>query len=200
MRPLAPASLVFAFGTTLACATPALAMDPLCQSLMTMQAHNAKTPFHMYMTSQTTFKNAASARAGAQIGMAGTKKSEEISTGKDIYVLHDGKWIDMKTDPSKKADPDDEDAKASREAARCHALPDEMVAGQPASVYQQDNAADGMHLKFWMSKSTHLMLKSELTTDAGPMKQVALSTYDYKNVQAPSGAMTMQQMMQARHH
>ena len=77
-------------------ATPALAMDPVCQSLMQSQRNMANTPVHITIIETETWSKNLS-RAAASIGMGGTKKSEEISTGEDVYVLHGGKWIDMQT-------------------------------------------------------------------------------------------------------
>jgi hypothetical protein len=191
---------VLGFGAALA--TPALAMDTVCQSLFAMQIKAAKTPFHIYMTEQRSFGNQTLAKAGAQLGLTGAKKSEEISTGKDVYVLNNGKWIDMQTNffGMSKADPNDPDVKKMRETARCHTLPDTMAAGQPASGYEETNSATGIDSKVWVSKISHLPLKAELTNNDTAMKTFTTMTYDYRNVQAPAGAMTMQQMMSARHH
>ena len=99
-------------------------------------------------------------------------------------------------------DANDPDVKKMREANRCQALPDEAVAGQPAAVYEEHNPDLGIDTKLWISKSTHLPLKSEITNKAAgsAMTSVTVSTYDYKNVRAPTGAITMQQMMSARRH
>lgn len=139
------------------------------------------------------------------MGMGGTKKSEEISTGKAVYVRHGNQWIDMQASFAgmmEHGDPNDPDVKKMREANRCKALPDETVAGPPAAVYQQHNPVLGIDTKIWISKSTHLPLKSEVTNKAaGPaMTSLTISTYDYKNVRAPTGAISMQQMMDDRRH
>lgn len=183
-----------------ALATPAMATDPACQPLMQSQRSMANTPVHISMTeTQTWSKNLSTAAAG--IGASGTKKSEEISTGKDIYVLNRGNWIDMQMsflEMTKSGDPNkDPDIKKMQEAARCAALPDETVAGQPAAVYLEHNSDSGIDTKIWISKSTHLPLKSEIPNKAAgaAMSSFTVSTYDYKNVRAPAGAISMKQMM-----
>ena len=136
-----------------ALATPALAMDPACQPLMQSQRSMANTPVHISMTETETWSKNLS-RAAASIGMGGTKKSEEISTGKGVYVRHGEKWIDMQmsfAEMAKMGDPNDPEVKKAREAKRCKALPDETVAGQPAAVYWE-HAPSGIDTKIWISK------------------------------------------------
>jgi hypothetical protein len=111
------------------------------------------------------------------------------------------KWIDMQisfAEMAKPGDPDsDPDIKKAHEAERCKALPDEIVAGQAAAVYRAHNPELGVDTKIWISKSTHLPLKSELTNGAGgsAMSSFTVSTYDYNNVRAPAGAISMKQMV-----
>lgn len=181
---------------------PALAMDPACQPLIQSQRSMANTPVHIFMTETRSWsKNLSGAAAG--MGMGGAKTSQEISTGKDVYVMHGGKWIDMQTnfaEMTKQGDPSDPEIKKAQAGSRCTALPDETVAGQAAAVYQQHNPGLGIDTKIWISKSTHLPLKSEITNKAGgpAMTSFTVSTYDYNNVRAPAGAITMQQMINAR--
>jgi len=184
-------------------ATPALAMDPVCQSLMQSQRNMANTPVHITIIETETWSKNLS-RAAASIGMGGTKKSEEISTGKGVYVMHGGKWIDMQTSfaaMAKMGDPNDPDIKKAREAKRCEALSDETVAGRAAAVYREHNPS-GIGTKIWISKRTHLPLKSEITNKAAgtAMTSFTVETYDYKNVQAPVSAISMKQMMDERRH
>jgi hypothetical protein len=182
-------------------ATPALAMDPACQPLMQSQRSMANTPVHIFMTENRTWSKTLSS-AAAGMGMGGTKTSEEISTGKAVYVMHGGKWIDIRTsfaEMAKLGDPNDPDIKKAQEAQRCRALPDESVAGQAAAVYQEHNPF-GIDTKIWISRSTHLPIKSEITNKVAgtTMTSFTVSTYDYKNVRAPVGAISMKQMMNAR--
>lgn len=184
--------------------TPALAMDPACQPLMQSQRNMANTPVHITLTETETWSKNLS-RAAASIGASGTKKSEEISTGKGVYVRHGEKWIDMQmsfSEMAKMGDPNDPDIKKASEAARCKALPEETVAGLTAAVYQEHNPESGIDTKIWISKSTHLPLKSEITNKAAgaAMSSFTVETYDYKNVQAPVGAISMKQMMDEHRH
>src|ERR1041385_5766163 len=119
--------------------TPAMAIDPACQPLIQSQLKMANTPVHIFMTETRTWSKALSG-AAAGMGMAGAKKSEEISTGKAVYVMHHGKWIDTGASfAGAHGDPNDPEIKKAQEATRCRALPDETVAGEPAAVYQQHN-------------------------------------------------------------
>lgn len=142
-----------AFGTWLtlavctAAVTPALAMDPVCNQVNAAAEMLRTKPFHMYMTETQSFSNPNMAKAAGQIGMGGTKQSEEISTGKNIYVLTRGKWIDMQTsfaamEQDKDSDPE---TKKAVEDSKCKALPDETMYGQAASVYLKSTPG-------WVSK------------------------------------------------
>jgi hypothetical protein len=194
----------FRRGGVLAClylvSTPALAMDPACQPLIQSQRSMASTPVHIFMTETRTWsKNLSEAAAG--MGMGRPKKSEEISTGKGVYVLRDGKWIDMGASfAGAHGDPHDPEIRKAQEGKRCTALPDEAVAGQAAAVYQERNPVLGIDTKIWISKTTHLPLKSEITNKAGgtAMTSFIISTYDYRNVRAPTGAISMQEMIKER--
>ena len=187
----------------IALATPVLAFDAACRPVFQSQKSMADTPVHITLTETRTWSKALS-RAAAGMGMGGTKTSEEISTGKHVYVSHGAQWIDMETsfaEMAKPGDPDDDpDTKKAREAERCSALPDETVAGQSASVYQARNPVSGIDTKIWISKSTHLPLKSEITNKAAgtAMSSFTVSTYDYNNVRAPIGAISMKQMVDER--
>ena len=183
---------------------PAVAMDPACQALVQSQRTMANTPVHILMTETRTWSKSLSGPA-ASMGMSGTKRSEEISTGKAVYVRTGDRWIDMQASfagMTEHGDPNDPEVKKMQEANRCKALADEAVAGQPAAVYEEHNPELGIDTKIWISKSTHLPLKSEITNKAGgaAMTSFTVSTYDYKNVRAPAGAISMQQMMKERRH
>ena len=89
------ASLTLAFYT--AAITPALAMDPVCNQLKAATQVLRTMPFHIYMTETQSFTNPNMAKAAGQLGMGGNKQSEEISTGKNVYVMTGDKWIDMQT-------------------------------------------------------------------------------------------------------
>ncbi len=191
------ASLTLAF--CIAAVTPALAMDPVCNQISAATQVLTTKPFHMYMTETQSFANPNLAKAAGQIGMGGTTQSEEISTGKSIYVMTRGKWIDMQTSfAAMQQDKDsDPDTKKAMEESKCKALPDETMYGQAASVYLQSIPALGIETKSWISKITHLPIRTDTTNDAGAMKQVTVGRYEYSGVQAPANAMTMKDMLKS---
>ncbi|MGC2181883.1 MAG: hypothetical protein WA637_01225 [Terriglobales bacterium] len=192
------ASLTLAFCT--AAVTTALAMDPVCNQLNAATQVLRTKPFHMYVTETQSFANPTMAKAAGQIGMGGTRQSEEISTGKNIYVMTRGKWIDMQNsfaamEQDKDSDPD---TKKAMEESKCKALPDETMYGQAANVYLRSTPALGMEAKVWISKSTHLPVRTDITHNQGAMKLVTVSRYEYSGVQAPANAKTMKDMVKSR--
>jgi len=188
---------------TLACCTaamtPAFAMDPVCNQVKAASEMLNTKPFHLFMTQTQSFSNQTMAKSAGQIGMGGTKQSEEISTGKDIYVMTRGKWIDMQTSfaaMQKDKESDPESVKAM-ETRKCEALADETMYGQSTRVYLQSTPALGIETKLWVSKSTGLPVRSDITSSQGPMKQVTVSRYEYTGVQAPASAVTMKDMIKS---
>ena len=180
--------------------TPALAADPICNQIAAASQVLRTTPFHIYMTETKSFANQNMAKAAGQIGMGGTRQSEEISTGKNIYVMSRGKWVDMQTsfaamEQDKDADPD---TKKAMEESKCKVLPDEAMYGQPARVYLRSTPALGTELKLWVAKTTNLPIRMDLTHDQGAMKMLMVSRYEYSGVQPPAHAMTMKDMVRSR--
>ncbi len=161
------ASLTLAFCT--AAVTPALAMDPVCNQLHAATQMLETKPFHLYMTETQSFANPNLAKAAGQLGMGGTNQSEEISTGKNIYVMNRGKWIDMQTSfAAMQQDKDsDPDTKKAVGESTCKALPDETMYGQAASVYLQSTPALGIETKLWISKITNLPLRTDINQRSG---------------------------------
>jgi hypothetical protein len=159
-----------------------------------MQTLRSK-PFHLFMTTEDKFSSATLARAAASIDVAGVKKSEEIWTGTDIYVLHKDQWIDMHTNFADMSNDNDPDAKKARDAQRCTVLTDEIVDGQPTVVIQTSNPELGTDGKIWISKASHLPVRSETTTDVGAMKSFMSGRYTYDKVQAPAHAVSMSDMI-----
>lgn len=191
------ASLTLAFCTP--AVTAALPLDPVCNQINAATQMLTTKPFHMYMTETQSFANPNMAKAAGQIGMGGTKQSEEISTGKNIYVMSDGKWIDMQTSfAAMQQDKDsDPDTKKAMEESTCKALPDETMYGQATSVYLQSTPALGFETKLWISKITHLPVRTDITNDQGAMKQVTVARYEYTGAQAPADAKTMKEMLKS---
>ena len=192
------ASLTLAFYT--AAVTPALAMDTACIQLKAFTEMLKTKPFHIYMTETQSFTNANMAKAAGQIGMGGTKQSEEISTGKNIYVMSGGKWIDMQTSfAAMESDKDsDPDSKKALEDSKCKVLPDETMFGQSSNVYLQSIPDLGIETKIWISKSTNLPVRTDMTNDQGAMKMMTVSRYEYTGVQVPANVVTMKDMVKSR--
>jgi hypothetical protein len=193
----------FGASLALACYTaaiaPAHAMDPVCNQVKAATQALKTMPFHTHITETQSFPNANMAKAAGRIGMGGTKQSEEISTGKNIYVMSGGKWIDMQTsfaamEQDKDSDPD---TKKVSEESKCKALPDEAMDGQLASVYLQSNPGLGIETKLWISKATNLPVRVDMTNDQGAMKILTVSRYEYGGVQAPAHATTMKDMVKS---
>jgi hypothetical protein len=193
------ASAAFALCATVA--TPALALDPVCTQVKAVMQTLRTTPMHIYLTETPNFTNAVMAKEAGQIGMGGTKQSEEISTAKSIYVMTDGKWVDMQTsfaamEADKVSDPDTEKALAD---AKCKALPDEVMFGQPTKVYVQSIPGLGTETKLWISKATGRPVRTDMTNDGGgAMKMMTVSRYEYTDVQPPAHAMTMAEMVKSK--
>lgn len=183
-----------------AATTSAPAMDSVCNQLKASTRALRTVPFHAYMTETQSFSNSTMAKAAGQIGMGGTRQSEEISTGKNIYVLTGGKWIDMQTNfAAMEQDKDtDPDTKKAMEGSECKALPDEAMYGEQTSVYFQNVPALGIKTKLWISKATNRPVRTDTTNDAGSMKMMTVSRYEYSGVQAPAHPMTMQEMATSR--
>jgi hypothetical protein len=181
-----------------AASAPALAADPVCSQITSVTQRLWNLPFHIYMTETQTITNPAMAKVAGQIDMGGTKQSEEISTGKSIYVLNRGRWIDMQTSfaEMQKDKDSDADSKKALEDSKCQSLADESMYGQPAKVYLQSNPGVGIATKLWVSKATNLPIRTDTNTDQGPLKILTVSRYEYGGVQAPAHAITMKEMVQ----
>ncbi len=180
-------------------AAPVLGADPVCTRMKAALQALRTTPMHIYMTQTQLFNNPAMGKAAAQIGMGGSKQSEEISTGKDIYVLTNGRWIDMQTsfaamEDDKDSDPD---TRKAMDESTCKVLADDSTLGEPTSVYLQSIPSLGTETKVWISKVTNRPVRSETTHDSGAMKIVSVSRYEYAGVQAPSQSVTMKDMVKS---
>ena len=171
--------------------TPALASDTNCNALLAAMQALRNKPFHLFMTTEHKYSSATLARAAASIDLVGAKKSEEIWTGKDVFVLSDGHWIDMHTNLAAMSNDDDPDTQKARAAERCTILADDTVDGQPTTVIQTQNPDDGTGGKFWILKPSHLIVRMETVTDAGAMKSFMTGRYAYGNVQVPAHAVSM---------
>ena len=164
--------------------TPARAIDPTCLKMEAATSATMKKPVHIYITEERVYSSPTLAKSAAKLGLLGTDKSEEVSTGTATFVEVKGKWIRSPVNLSqmRKDSANDPDARKAREHQTCSALPDETVDGEPASVYQTSNSALGTNTKIWISKSRQLPLKAVNTTDVGVEKSTSSMRYDYNNV------------------
>jgi hypothetical protein len=183
-----------------AAVTPAFAIDPVCKQINAASQVLRTKPFHLYLTETQSFPNQTLAQAAGQIGVGGTKQSQEISTGKSIYVMSRGKWIDMQTSFASTEQDKDSDPRSVKamETSKCQALPDETMYGQASRVYLQSTPALGTETKLWISKTTGLPVRADITHNEAAMKMVTVTRYEYTGVQAPANAMTMKDMVKSR--
>jgi hypothetical protein len=73
-----------------------------------------------------------------------------------------------------------------------------VMYGQLASVYLRSTPALASEMKVWISKTTNLPIRTDMTNDQGAMKMLTVSRYEYAGVQAPARAMTMKDLVQSR--
>jgi hypothetical protein len=153
-------------------ATPAL--DGTCQALIETSAKLFNMPFHFYFTHTDPDGK--------------TTTMEDIFVDGFAYVPVRGKWFRM---PVSSMDTKDLVQLSLKEAKNlsCHALRDENVNGESATVYSVHSEDErGIHdAQVWISKSKGVLLREE--TDAqkpGQSGKDHLSfRLDYNNVQAP---------------
>jgi hypothetical protein len=153
-------------------ATPAL--DSTCQAIIETSGKLFNMPFHFYLTD-----------TGAD-GKSTTMES--IFVDGAVYTPLRGKWFRM---PLSSADTEDMVPlmlKAAKNLS-CHALRDESVNGESATVYSVHSEDErGIHDgQVWISKSKGLLLREEndVQKPGERGKSHASLRIDYNNVQAP---------------
>lgn len=159
------------FGLALITASP-LAAQEGCQVVFDAMDKVMKTPVHIYSTT----------------GSGGrTQTTETIYLGDDIYTTDKGKWTHsaIKIEQVKQKDQQDR----RRSTYNCTHLKDELIDGDVIAQYKThsvilDQKSDS---EIWVSKSTGLLVKNEVDTDAGSKggKMHYSVRYDYKDVKAP---------------
>jgi hypothetical protein len=70
--------------------------------------------------------------------------------------------------------------------------------GQPARVFLRSTPALSSEMKLWISKTTNLPIRMDMTHDQRAMKMLTVSRYEYRGVQAPAHAITMKDMVHSR--
>jgi hypothetical protein len=151
--------------------------DPVCKSLGDASAKAFSMPVHLY-TSETAAFTGGKPRNG-----------ELVYVNEKTYILVNGKW---RVSPITSKQRQEMRAEAERDPdTKCHALRDEAVNGEPATLYslQRTTPDDKIDTRVWISKTRGVPLKEESDMDAcGPAgKSHRTTRYKYTNVQPPAG-------------
>ncbi len=145
------------------CATEKKMLDEVVSKI-----HN--TPTHVYSTAKMGNQNV---------------DTEIIYAAGNLYMKINGKWSqagtikemeDAAREKQKKATPNDV----------CGPAKDEMLNGQMTTVYSshsESSRGTTLDMRFWISKSSGLMLRQQISSDGG--KSVIDSRYEYGNVKPP---------------
>jgi len=170
---LGPGLSPFAPPTEMAkAATPAL--DGTCQALIGTSAKIFNMPFHFYFTHTDPDGK--------------TTTMEDVFVDGAAYVPIRGKWFRM---PVSSMDTKDLVQLSLKDAKNlsCHALRDESVNGESATVYSVHSEDErGIHdALVWISKSKGVLLREETDVQKPGQsgKSHASVRFDYNNVQAP---------------
>jgi len=172
---LGPGLSLFAPPTEMAKAAT-LAPDSGCQALLDTSSKMFSMPLHFYFSST---------RAGGK-----TRSMESIFVGGFVYTLLNGKWLRMPVGAMgmDMREMSEEALKKSKNVS-CHAVRDESVNGESATVYSVHSENEhGIHDgQIWISKSKGVLLREEEDTQApgqGGKDHMSIR-FDYNNVQAP---------------
>ena len=138
-------------------------------------------PFHSFTidTAQTD--------AGLHGGQP--RVSESIWTGTGYYIMVRGQWSKSRVDVAEmRKDLND----ASTKKATCSHVRDESVNGEAAALWRIHSVSeddDTTDTDAWISKSSGLVLKSDVHLDIGTTlgKSHIVSRYEYTNVRLPAG-------------
>jgi hypothetical protein len=156
-----------ALSTSLALlSTTGFAADVGCKAVLNATLRQHQTPYH----SHTTMTLAA-----------GTKLvlTEQVNTGKTLYLLMNGKWSVSKITPQDMREQELDNIKNTK--AVCSVVRDEPVDGVSATLYKVHEERDGTasDSQIWISKANGLPLRLK-------MEEPALdSHFSYSDVAAP---------------
>jgi len=119
-----------------------LAQDSSCKTVLAAQLHQLSVPYHAHST--------------VTLVPGKSEPSEEISTGKALYILQVGKWTVSPITAAEMLQQQQDNIKNAKMA--CRAVRDETVDGVSATLYSvhteiNDIASDA---QIWISKSTGL--------------------------------------------
>lgn len=153
-----------------AIATPAFAQAPAgsCKPVFDAMLKMTTTPHHVVTTQN------------------GAALAEGITTADTSYVLIKGAWKKSPMSPQAVLAQEQENIRDTT-VQSCKALPDEVVDGKPASVYQAHYEQKDLGVseaKVWIAKATGLPLRTDVSVQAGEKTSV-ISHMDYANIKAP---------------
>lgn len=142
------------------------AADVGCKAVLDATLHQLQTPYHSHTTMTL---------------VPGQKPqlSEQINTGKTLYLLMNGKWTVSRFTPQAMLEQEMDNIKNSK--AVCSVVRDEPVDGVGATLYKVHEERDGSasDSQIWVSKANGLPLRLKMEEPAVD------SYYSYSNVAAP---------------
>jgi len=150
-------------------------------SLASAQASpgTCKPVFDAMLKEMTTPHHAVTTKDGAVAG-------ESISTADAMYVKVKGEWRKSPMTPQAMLAQQQQNIRDVT-VASCTSLPDEVVDGKPAAVYQshyEQKDLGASDAKVWISKATGLPLRTDASLQTG-QKVSAVTRFDYDNIKAP---------------
>jgi len=143
------------------------ASDVGCKAVFEATLRQMQTPYHSYTTMMLV--------PGAK-----PRLSEQINTGKILYLLTNGKWAVARITPEAMREQETENIKDSN--AVCSVVRDEPVDGVNATLYKvhEERAGSASDSQVWISKANGLPLRMKMDEPAVD------SRYSYSNVVAPN--------------
>jgi hypothetical protein len=144
-----------------------VAADAGCKAVFDATLRQLQTPYHSHTTMTL---------------VPGQKPhlSEQINTGKVLYLLTNGKWTVSKLSPQAMREQETDNIKNSRTA--CSVVREEPVDGVSATLYRVHEERDGAasDSQIWISKANGLPLRVQ-------SEEPAFDThYSYSDVAAPN--------------
>lgn len=140
---------------------------------------SCKPVFDAMLKETTTPHHAVTTKDGAPLG-------ESITTADASYVKIKGEWRKSPMTPQATLAQQQENIRNTTVAA-CTALPDDVVDGKPAAVYQahyEQKDLGASNAKVFIAKATGLPLRTDVSLQAGEKTSV-VTHFDYDNIKAP---------------
>jgi hypothetical protein len=155
-----------AFLVLLISAPFAYAQGASCKAVVEASNLMARTANHIYST---------------QVSAGRSTETESISMPAGVYWKAAGIWHMSRTTFQQNSQ---DTIEANRNLADCQRLNDEVVNGEPTTVYSEVNKQSGGKGKLWVSKKSGFPIRTEVVI--GPTS--ITTRIEYSNVQAPSAA------------